>query len=51
MIEPEAPLPQGVSSMNETSVHRRTPDEPNELPADMAEAIAALHLLDDEAPR
>jgi len=25
------------------------PDEPDELPADMAEAIAALHLLDDEA--
>src|SRR3954467_13997247 len=24
------------------------PDEPDELPADMAEAIAALHLLDDE---
>lgn len=23
------------------------PDEPDELPADMAEAIAALHLLDD----
>lgn len=25
------------------------PEEPDELPADMAEAIAALHLLDDEA--
>jgi plasmid stability protein len=25
------------------------PDEPDELPADMAEAISALHLLDDEA--
>lgn len=25
------------------------PDEPDELPADMAEAIAALHLLDDDA--
>ncbi|MFT3764572.1 MAG: hypothetical protein QM820_03505 [Minicystis sp.] len=24
------------------------PDEPDELPADMAEAISALHLLDDE---
>jgi plasmid stability protein len=24
------------------------PDEPDEMPADMAEAIAALHLLDDE---
>ena len=24
------------------------PDEPDELPTDMAEAIAALHLLDDE---
>lgn len=24
------------------------PDEPDELPADMAEAIAALHLLEDE---
>lgn len=24
------------------------PDEPDELPPDMAEAIAALHLLDDE---
>ncbi|KYF81576.1 hypothetical protein BE11_28765 [Sorangium cellulosum] len=24
------------------------PDEPDELPVDMAEAIAALHLLDDE---
>lgn len=24
------------------------PEEPDELPADMAEAIAALHLLDDE---
>jgi hypothetical protein len=24
------------------------PDEPDELPADMAEAIAALHLLSDE---
>jgi predicted transcriptional regulator len=24
------------------------PDEPDELPADMAEAIAALHLLGDE---
>ncbi|HZF52257.1 MAG TPA: hypothetical protein VE093_26565 [Polyangiaceae bacterium] len=25
------------------------PGEPNDLPADIAEAIAALHLLDDEA--
>jgi plasmid stability protein len=25
------------------------PEEPDELPADMAEAIAALHLLDDDA--
>jgi plasmid stability protein len=25
------------------------PDEPDELPADMVEAIAALHLLDDES--
>ncbi|WP_437597740.1 hypothetical protein WMF28_34130 [Sorangium sp. So ce590] len=30
------------------AVSSSLPEEPGELPADMAEAIAALHLLDDE---
>lgn len=30
------------------AVNTSLPEEPDELPADMAEAIAALHLLDDE---
>ena len=34
--------------MKETSRQTARPDEPDELPADMQEAIAALHLLGDD---